>query len=129
MRFRVLPVLGLLAFGGPAYASSPLHTEAPARITILYDAFGGAPGLTQDWGFAALVEYQGHRILFDTGDNAAIFEHNVRALHVDLRHLDFAVISHRHGDHIAGLSYLLRVNPHGRATLVHHALRRTGVAA
>jgi len=114
MRFRVLPVLGLLAFGGPAYASSPPHTEAPARITILYDAFGGAPGLTQDWGFAALIEYQGHRILFDTGDNAAIFEHNVRALHVDLRHLDFAVISHRHGDHIAGLSYLLRVNPQVR---------------
>ena len=114
MRFRVLPVLGLLAFGGPAYASSPPHTEVPARITILYDAFGGAPGLTQDWGFAALIEYQGHRILFDTGDNAAIFEHNVRALHVDLRHLDFAVISHRHGDHIAGLSYLLRVNPQVR---------------
>ena len=35
----------------------------------------------------------------------------MHALKIDLRHLDFAVISHRHGDHTGGLSYLLRVNP------------------
>jgi 7,8-dihydropterin-6-yl-methyl-4-(beta-D-ribofuranosyl)aminobenzene 5'-phosphate synthase len=83
----------------------------PNRVTILYDAFGGGRGLTRDWGFAALVEYGGKRILFDTGNNAAIFERNVRALGVDLRRLDFVVISHRHGDHTSGLNYLLRVNP------------------
>ncbi|MFL5401812.1 MAG: MBL fold metallo-hydrolase [Gemmatimonadales bacterium] len=82
------------------------------RVTILYDAFGGGGGLTRDWGFSALVEYGGKRILFDTGNNAAIFARNVRALGVDLKRLDFVVISHRHGDHIAGLNYLLRVNPH-----------------
>jgi 7,8-dihydropterin-6-yl-methyl-4-(beta-D-ribofuranosyl)aminobenzene 5'-phosphate synthase len=81
------------------------------RVTILYDAFGGGRGLTRDWGFAALVEYGGKRILFDTGNNAAIFERNVRSLGVDLRRLDFVVISHRHGDHTSGLNYLLRVNP------------------
>lgn len=109
--------LVLFAFLGcvPALAAAPPQPRpAPARVTILYDAFGGAPGLTQDWGFAALIEFGGRRILFDTGDNAAIFARNVRTLHVDLRHLDFAVISHRHGDHIAGLSYLLRVNPQVR---------------
>jgi 7,8-dihydropterin-6-yl-methyl-4-(beta-D-ribofuranosyl)aminobenzene 5'-phosphate synthase len=84
----------------------------PHRVTILYDAFGGRPGLTRDWGFAALVEYGSKRILFDTGNNDRIFAHNVRALGVDLRRLDFVVISHRHGDHTAGLSYLLQVNPH-----------------
>lgn len=105
----------LLAIALAAFPSGP-STPAPAavepRITVLYDAFGGGAGLRQDWGFAALIEYGGHRILFDTGDDPAIFEQNVRALQVDLRRLDFAVISHRHGDHIAGLSYLLRVNPH-----------------
>ncbi|MDB4910769.1 MAG: hypothetical protein JWO39_1592 [Gemmatimonadetes bacterium] len=107
-----LPLLALLALAPPLRASPPpaLHAT-PARVTILYDAFGTAPGAIQDWGFAALIEYDGRRILFDTGDNAAIFEKNVRALHVDLRRLDFAIISHRHGDHVAGLSYLLRVNP------------------
>ncbi len=88
-----------------------LRTHDSNRITILYNAFGVAPGLTRDWGFSALIEYQGKRILFDAGNNAEIFARNVRALHVDLRRLDFVVISHRHGDHTAGLSYLLQVNP------------------
>jgi 7,8-dihydropterin-6-yl-methyl-4-(beta-D-ribofuranosyl)aminobenzene 5'-phosphate synthase len=77
----------------------------------LYDAFGRRPELTRDWGFAALVEYGGKRILFDTGNNADIFATNVRSLGVDLSRLDFVVISHRHGDHTSGLRHLLRVNP------------------
>jgi 7,8-dihydropterin-6-yl-methyl-4-(beta-D-ribofuranosyl)aminobenzene 5'-phosphate synthase len=83
----------------------------PTRVTILYDAFGGRAGLTRDWGFAALVEYHGKRILFDTGNNADIFANNVRTLGIDLRTIDFVVISHRHGDHTAGINYLLTVNP------------------
>ena len=83
----------------------------PNRVTILYDSFGKSPTLTMDWGFAALVEYCGKRILFDTGNNAQIFEHNVKAASVDLQKLDFVVMSHRHGDHMGGLAYLLKVNP------------------
>jgi 7,8-dihydropterin-6-yl-methyl-4-(beta-D-ribofuranosyl)aminobenzene 5'-phosphate synthase len=63
-----------------------------------------------DWGFAALIEYNGRRILFDTGNNAKIFEHNVNQLNVDLTKLDAVVISHRHGDHTSGLNYLVKVN-------------------
>jgi len=85
--------------------------ETPHRITILYDSFGKAPAVTLDWGFAALIEYGGKRILFDTGNNASIFEHNVKAMGVDLRNLDFVVISHRHADHTSGIPYLLSVNP------------------
>ncbi len=83
----------------------------PNRVTILYDSFGKSPPLTMDWGFAALVDYGGKRILFDTGNNAQIFEHNVKAAGVDLQKLDFVVMSHRHGDHMGGLAYLLKVNP------------------
>jgi 7,8-dihydropterin-6-yl-methyl-4-(beta-D-ribofuranosyl)aminobenzene 5'-phosphate synthase len=85
--------------------------ETPNRVTILYDSFGKSPAVTMDWGFAALVEYGGKRILFDTGNNAKNFEHNVKALGIDLRNLDFVVISHRHADHSSGLTYLLSVNP------------------
>jgi 7,8-dihydropterin-6-yl-methyl-4-(beta-D-ribofuranosyl)aminobenzene 5'-phosphate synthase len=80
-------------------------------VTILYDAFGESKELTKDWGFSALVEHHGKRILFDTGNDAAIFEHNVKALGVDLTKLDFVVISHRHADHTTGLRYVLKVNP------------------
>ena len=91
-----------------AAADSP---PAAGRVTILYDAFGERPGLERDWGFSALIEYGGRRILFDAGNDGDIFARNVRRLGVDLRRLDFAVISHRHGDHTGGLAYLLRVNP------------------
>jgi 7,8-dihydropterin-6-yl-methyl-4-(beta-D-ribofuranosyl)aminobenzene 5'-phosphate synthase len=80
------------------------------RITVIYDAFGAPSALQKDWGFAALVEYGGKRILFDTGNDARIFEHNVKELGIDLKQLDAVVISHRHGDHTSGLTYLLTVN-------------------
>ena len=89
----------------------PAGAQEARRITILYDAFGPSPALRKDWGFAALVEYGGRRVLFDTGNSAEIFEHNVRQLGIDLKRLDAAVISHRHGDHTSGLSVLLRQNP------------------
>ena len=101
---RSLPVVVFLLTGIAA-------AETPNRVTILYDSFGKNPALTMDWGFAALVEYGGKRILFDTGNSVQIFEHNVKAAGVDLRKLDFVVMSHRHGDHMGGLAYLLKVNP------------------
>ncbi len=93
-------------------AVAPVHAQSnPAQITIIYDAFGKPSNLKQDWGFAALIEYDGKRILFDTGNNADIFAHNVEAKGIDLTKLDFAVISHRHGDHTSGIGHLLKVNP------------------
>src|SRR5215469_8075079 len=86
-------------------------TKGADRVTILYDAFGDSKAMTKDWGFSALVEHDGKRILFDSGNNAEIFEHNVKALGVDLTKIDFAVISHRHSDHATGVKYLLKVNP------------------
>jgi len=88
---------------------APAHAQK--QVTILYDAFGPPSTLKMDWGFAALIQYGGRRILFDTGNNAKIFEHNVKELGVDLKQLDAVVISHRHGDHTSGLNYLLQVNP------------------
>jgi len=81
------------------------------HITILHDSFGNRGGLTKEWGFAALVEFGGKRILFDTGNSARTFAKNIEALGVDLRQLDFAAISHRHGDHTSGLNHLFEVNP------------------
>ena len=83
----------------------------PLRITILNDSFGRPSTLKQDWGFSALIEFGGQRILFDTGNHSRTFAQNVAALHVDLLGLNFAVVSHRHGDHTSGLNHLLQVNP------------------
>jgi 7,8-dihydropterin-6-yl-methyl-4-(beta-D-ribofuranosyl)aminobenzene 5'-phosphate synthase len=102
--FRVLLIVVLLLAGMGA-------AQTPNRVTILYDSFGKSPAVTLDWGFAALVDYGGKHILFDTGNNAKIFEHNVKALGVNLKNIDFVVISHRHADHTSGINYLLSVNP------------------
>jgi len=85
--------------------------EPKSQITILYDAFGTDAAMKKDWGFSALVEVAGKRILFDTGNDRDIFAANVRAKGIDLSNLDFVVLSHRHSDHMAGLSYVLSVNP------------------
>jgi 7,8-dihydropterin-6-yl-methyl-4-(beta-D-ribofuranosyl)aminobenzene 5'-phosphate synthase len=86
-------------------------TPTPAQITVLYDAFGKSSDMHKDWGYAALVEYGGKRILFDTGNNPDILAHNAKVKGIDLSKLDFVVMSHRHGDHMGGLSYVLKVNP------------------
>lgn len=100
-----------------AYAGSPVG-EQPAvagsqqpRLTVLYDAFGRASEMQKDWGYSALVEFGGRRILFDTGNDAATFANNVKAKGIDLTTIDFVVMSHRHSDHMGGLSHVLAVNP------------------
>ena len=103
----------LNACAGTTETTAPATAATPAknRITILYDAFGKDGTMKKDWGFSALVEVNGKRILFDTGNNAEIFAYNLKAKGVDLTKLDFVVMSHRHTDHTSGLSYLLSVNP------------------
>ena len=103
----------LLFIGYTANASVTDASIDPAKaeITVLYDAFGQTSAMKQDWGYAVLVEYGGKRILFDTGNNPDILAQNVKAKSIDLSKLDFVVMSHRHGDHMGGLAYVLKVNP------------------
>jgi 7,8-dihydropterin-6-yl-methyl-4-(beta-D-ribofuranosyl)aminobenzene 5'-phosphate synthase len=105
----------LLLFAGcvtTTFATSRADASTPkAQITVLYDAFGKDSAIQKDWGYAALVEYGGKRILFDSGNNPKIFAQNAKAKNIDLSKLDFVVMSHRHSDHMGGLAYLLKVNP------------------
>jgi 7,8-dihydropterin-6-yl-methyl-4-(beta-D-ribofuranosyl)aminobenzene 5'-phosphate synthase len=109
----VIAVSALLSavYAAPNPQAEATSTPEKAQVTILYDAFGKPSAMQKDWGFAALVEYGGKRILFDTGDNPDILANNAKAKGVDLSQLDFVVVSHRHGDHMGGMEYLLSVNP------------------
>jgi len=111
VRQKVAKLLNIIALAAAMGTSAANAQPSTGQITVLYDAFGKTSTMTKDWGFAALIEYGGKRILFDTGNNAEIFAHNVEAKGVDLRQLDFAIVSHRHGDHTSGLNHLLKVNP------------------
>jgi 7,8-dihydropterin-6-yl-methyl-4-(beta-D-ribofuranosyl)aminobenzene 5'-phosphate synthase len=81
-------------------------------IVNLYDAFGKAPrGTELAWGYSALVRFHGKTILFDSGGDADRFGRNTKALGVDLKTVDYAVLSHSHGDHSSGFDYAIKVNP------------------
>ncbi len=108
---RLLAYAFALLLAASAFLPCAQAEEKPARITILYDAFGKPSHLERGWGYSALIEYAGKRILFDTGGRTRIFAENVNKLNVNLESLDFVVISHRHDDHTAGLAYVLQKNP------------------
>ena len=104
-------IAGSLACAATLVGVTETAVGAESKITILYDAFGSDAGMKKDWGFSALVEVAGKRILFDTGNDRDIFAANVKAKGIDLTNLDFVILSHRHSDHMAGLSHVLSVNP------------------
>jgi len=109
-----LAALAMLLAGCATTSSPPTAAggdSSKAQITVLYDAFGKSSAMQKDWGYAALIEYGGKRILFDTGNNGDILAQNAKAKGIDLSKLDFVVMSHRHGDHMGGMAYVLSVNP------------------
>jgi 7,8-dihydropterin-6-yl-methyl-4-(beta-D-ribofuranosyl)aminobenzene 5'-phosphate synthase len=61
-----------------------------------------------EWGFAALVEVDGHRILMDTGARPETVRLNAAELGVDLSTVTDLVLTHNHADHTGGLLTLRR---------------------
>jgi len=80
------------------------------KVTIIYDNTAFRKDLQADWGFSALVEAKGRKILFDTGTNGRILLSNMQKLKINLKEIRDVFISHLHWDHIGGLSSFLRLN-------------------
>lgn len=92
------------AVAPPAAASG--HRVAALSITVLSTTH--APVGTGEWGFSALVEADGHRILFDTGAKPETVRRNAEALGIELETIPTVVLSHHHDDHVGGLMTLRR---------------------
>lgn len=80
------------------------------KITIIYDNTSFTRDLKSDWGFAALVEFKEHKILFDTGSNGEILLNNMTKLKIDPDEICEIFLSHNHYDHTGGLSAFLNQN-------------------
>jgi 7,8-dihydropterin-6-yl-methyl-4-(beta-D-ribofuranosyl)aminobenzene 5'-phosphate synthase len=85
-------------------ADDPSHREQvkSLRVVVLSTMLADNKGVGE-WGFAALVEANGHRLLFDTGARPDTVLGNSRELGVDLAGVQDVVLSHHHGDHNGGL--------------------------
>lgn len=98
--FSVALVVGLTCVTGSA-------TAEPARavkVTVLSTMLAGNPGGgIGEWGFAALVEVDGQRLLIDTGARPETVLRNASELGIDLSGVSEVVLTHNHSDHTAGL--------------------------
>jgi 7,8-dihydropterin-6-yl-methyl-4-(beta-D-ribofuranosyl)aminobenzene 5'-phosphate synthase len=84
-------------------ASSPdPHAELKSlKITILSTML--ADDGIGEWGFSALIEADGRKILFDTGAHPNTVLDNAKDLKIDLSDVQDVVLSHFHDDHTTGL--------------------------
>jgi 7,8-dihydropterin-6-yl-methyl-4-(beta-D-ribofuranosyl)aminobenzene 5'-phosphate synthase len=102
-----------------------------AKITIIVDN-KAAEGLLCEHGFSAWIEVAGRRLLFDTGQGAALAG-NADRLGIDLRTADTLVLSHGHYDHTGGVPLVIARAPtaeiyaHPAATGPRYSIR-DGVA-
>jgi 7,8-dihydropterin-6-yl-methyl-4-(beta-D-ribofuranosyl)aminobenzene 5'-phosphate synthase len=85
----------------PSAAEDALPKVGALRIVILSTMLANEG--VGEWGFAAYVEADGNRILFDTGARPRTVLENAKELKVDLAGVDVVVLSHNHGDHTGGL--------------------------
>jgi 7,8-dihydropterin-6-yl-methyl-4-(beta-D-ribofuranosyl)aminobenzene 5'-phosphate synthase len=77
------------------------------RITILCDnTVGALSGTLGEHGFAALLEWEGGSLLFDTGQGATLLPNALR-MKRDLQRVAQVALSHGHCDHSSGLLPLL----------------------
>ena len=111
--FRVvLPLIAILlmpASSRVAAQSAAVDSHPEVRtlkITILSTML--ADDGIGEWGFAALVEADGHKILFDTGARPNTVLENARELKIDLSDVQDVILSHFHDDHTTGLMTLRR---------------------
>ncbi|HVS89217.1 MAG TPA: MBL fold metallo-hydrolase [Candidatus Acidoferrum sp.] len=113
---RLIFLLPIPALFGAATALAQTSASTPAanapaelhnlKVTILSTML--ADDGIGEWGFAALVEADGRKILYDTGARPNTVLENAHELKIDLSVVQDVILSHFHADHTTGLITLRR---------------------
>ncbi len=78
------------------------------KMTVVVDniAYGKYKG---EWGLSILFEYGNKNILIDCG-GSNLFAQNMEQLDLDIKDVDYGILSHAHYDHANGIPYFLEHN-------------------
>jgi 7,8-dihydropterin-6-yl-methyl-4-(beta-D-ribofuranosyl)aminobenzene 5'-phosphate synthase len=82
-----------------------IHT---LKVTVLSTMLVGDPKGVGEWGFSALIEADGRRVLLDTGAHPDTVLQNAHDLNIDLSGVKEVILTHYHWDHVSGLMSLRR---------------------
>ena len=82
------------------------------KISVLTDNHAGSFTMAEH-GLSYLIEHEGKRILFDTGQSD-LFMKNAKLMNISIDNIEMIILSHGHYDHGNGLSYL-----HGGSLVCH----------
>jgi 7,8-dihydropterin-6-yl-methyl-4-(beta-D-ribofuranosyl)aminobenzene 5'-phosphate synthase len=111
MVLKPLVLLSVVIALGTTVGQAPLRAGEvkTLKVTVLSTMLAGDPlqGIGE-WGFAALIEADGRRLLVDTGARAETVARNAVELGVDLSTVEDLVLTHNHADHTGGLLTLRR---------------------
>jgi 7,8-dihydropterin-6-yl-methyl-4-(beta-D-ribofuranosyl)aminobenzene 5'-phosphate synthase len=78
------------------------------RISVLTDNIE-YKDFKAEWGLSVLIEYEGRKILLDTGETG-LFAENAAKMGLDLSEVDCSVLSHAHSDHANGFDVFFGLN-------------------
>lgn len=95
----ILMAMMLVAIAAPARAAD--HVAHALKITTLSTMLADVG--VGEWGYSALVEVDGRKILFDTGAHPDVVLRNAKEMGIDLSTVDTVILSHNHDDHTGGL--------------------------
>lgn len=109
MSFHAVLAAALLALVPGAVPLASAQPAKAVKVTVLSTMLVGnsAAGIGE-WGFAAVLEVDGRRLLIDTGARAETVLQNAGELNIDLSTITDLVITHNHADHTGGLLVLRR---------------------
>jgi 7,8-dihydropterin-6-yl-methyl-4-(beta-D-ribofuranosyl)aminobenzene 5'-phosphate synthase len=81
------------------------------EIRVVFDNTSAREDLRRSWGFSAVVDFGGHRVLFDAGSDPILLLEHLEKMQIDPKTIEHAVISHQHGDHLRGVYWVFEKNP------------------
>lgn len=93
------------------------------KIRVLTENLVYNEGLKAEHGLSIYLEDENTKILFDTGQSG-IFIENAICLGIDIKEVDYLVISHGHYDHCGALADFLQLNNKAKIIIKKEALEK-----